>query len=98
MNTLKPQLRRRVISITPSATRVQPSRTLALLLASRVMNLAELARFIGDNQALRQRVTEAASRELGWPLPNVEQAIVLLGQQRLCALLAAAETSEGETI
>jgi hypothetical protein len=55
------------------------------------MNLAELTRCIGADRALCRRVTATASREHGCPRPRVEEAIVLLGQRGLYALLATPE-------
>jgi hypothetical protein len=61
------------------------------------MNLAELVRCVGADRTLCRRVLSAASREQGWPLHRVEEAIVLLGQQGLCALFAQPEAFEGKT-
>ena len=61
---------------------------LALIRGQRVINLAELAQSIHADRNLSHRVTEAACQEFGWPWLSVEQAIVLLGRERLCTLLA----------
>ena len=60
------------------------------------MNLSELACSIAADDNLRRRVTEAASREQECSRPGVEEAIVLLGKQRLCALLADHMLLEGK--
>jgi hypothetical protein len=69
---------------------------LALLLTSRVTNLAELTRSIAADDNLQRRVTETASREHGCSHPGVEEAIVLLGKRRLSALLADHMLLEGK--
>jgi hypothetical protein len=61
------------------------------------MNLAELTCSIAADDNLRRRVTEAAIREHGCSHPDVEEAIVLLGKQRLYALLADHMLLEGKT-
>jgi hypothetical protein len=61
---------------------------LALIGGERVINLAELVRTIEANRNLSYFVTEAACQEFGWPWLSVEEAIVLLGRKRLCALLS----------
>jgi hypothetical protein len=68
---------------------------LTLLLATRVMNLAELTCSIEADDNLRRRVTEAGSREHGCSCSGVEEAIVLLGRQRIYALLAENMFPEG---
>ena len=57
---------------------------LALIRDQRAINLAELANPSAPTAALSSHITEAACRELGWPWLSVEEAIVLLGGQRLC--------------
>jgi hypothetical protein len=52
------------------------------------MNLTELAQTIAADPNLSYRVTEAACQEFDWPWLSVEQAIVLLGRQRLVTLLS----------
>ena len=47
------------------------------------MNLSELAQVIKADRNLSRRVIKAAIRECGWPALTVEQAIVLLGRERL---------------
>lgn len=58
---------------------------LALLRGRSSMNLAELAQAIKADHRLRRRVIRAAIQECGWPALTVEQAIVLLGRERLAA-------------
>jgi hypothetical protein len=58
---------------------------LALLSGQHAINLAELARAIAADRNLCSRVTEAACRESGSPWLSVEQAIVLLGRERLAS-------------
>ena len=49
------------------------------------MNLDELAQAIKADRSLCRRVITAAIRECGWPALTLEQAIVLLGRERLAA-------------
>ncbi len=49
------------------------------------MNLAELAGAIAADRNLCWKVIEAATQECGWPGLSVEQAVVLLGRERLAA-------------
>jgi hypothetical protein len=51
----------------------------------RVINLAEVARAIAADRNLCRRVTEAACLEFERPFLSVEQAIVLLGRERLAS-------------
>ena len=51
------------------------------------MDLAELAGAIAADRNLCCRVIEAAIQECGWPGLGVEQAVVLLGRERLAAQL-----------
>ncbi len=97
MQTLEPHSSCNVVSIRQATASAQQPCVLALLLARRVLNLSELVRCIGADYTLCRRVLSAASREQGWPRPRVEEAIVLLGQQGLCALFAAPEVLEGKT-
>jgi hypothetical protein len=82
-----PRSRCRILSIASSrsATAVQTASValLSLIGDQRVLNLAELARAIAADRNLCCRVTEAACREFGRPWLSVEQAIVLLGRERL---------------
>ena len=78
----------------PVAARVAPIAALALL-RPRVIDLAELTRCIAADRNLRLRITEAASSEHGWCRPRIDEAIVLLGQHRLCALLTDATRLKG---
>jgi hypothetical protein len=52
------------------------------------MDLAELARSLQADRNLCYLVTEAACQEFGWPWLSLEEAILLLGRQRLGALLS----------
>jgi hypothetical protein len=61
---------------------------LALIGGQHTMNLAELAQSIQADCNLCYLVTEAACQEFGWPWLSVEDAVVLLGRERLCALLS----------
>jgi len=63
---------------------------MALLCGQRAVNLAELARSIAADSNLCYQVTEAACQEFGWAWLNVDQAIVLLGRQRLTAIVSIA--------
>ena len=51
------------------------------------INLAELAQAIAADRTLCRRVIKEAIHECGWPAVTVEQAIVLLGRERLIAQL-----------
>jgi len=80
-----------VVSITSAplsgaSGRVLP--VLALMHGRKAVNLAELAQFIRANHDLSYIVTETACQEFGWRWLSVEDAIVLLGGKRLCALLS----------
>jgi hypothetical protein len=61
---------------------------LSLIRGQRAINLAKLAESIRANRDLCHIVTEAACKEFEWACPSVEDAIVLLGGKRLCALLS----------
>ena len=65
-----------------------PALPLGQLCQSKVMNLAELSRSIRAHQHLHRLVVEEAQREPGSMGLSVEEAIVLLGQRRLYALVA----------
>ena len=52
------------------------------------MDLGEVARCIRADSMLCNRVTEAARKEFHWTCSRVEDAIVLLGGERICALLS----------
>ncbi|MGC2210595.1 MAG: hypothetical protein WA532_10840 [Candidatus Korobacteraceae bacterium] len=56
---------------------------LALVGSQRAINLAELTRAVAADRNLSNHVTQAACQEFGWPWLTVEQAIVLLGRERL---------------
>jgi hypothetical protein len=90
MTTSYPASSCRVISIasaSPGAA-AQSYSVLALIRDQRAFNLAELAESIRADRRLSNLVTEAACLEFGWPWLSVEEAIVLLGSQRLCSLLS----------
>jgi len=78
----------RVVSIT-SVTAVQRPSEFARICNTRAINLAEMAESIRANQKLCYIVTEAARNEFGWNSLRVEDAIVLLGGQRLSELLSS---------
>lgn len=88
METINRTSRCRVVSITTAASALSSPSLLAQLRPQRAINLRELAASIRADRILCYLVTEAACRDFGWPWLNVEEAIVLLGRQRLCALLA----------
>jgi hypothetical protein len=71
----------RIISIAPASA-------LALIRSQRAINLAQLANSIQADRSLSYRVTEAACQELGYPWLSVEEAVVLLGGERICAILS----------
>jgi hypothetical protein len=62
---------------------------LAQVRGQHAMNLAELVQSIRADRELCYLVTEAACREFGGPCLSVEDAVVLLGRQRLGALLSS---------
>jgi len=80
----------RVVSImaAPTATAAQSPSELVRSLGTRAVNLADLADSIRANRNLSLIVTEAACQEFGRHSLSVEDAIVLLGGQRLHALLS----------
>jgi hypothetical protein len=90
MNTFPCEPKGQVISITSARLAGTPqSRSVnALIRGSRAMDLAELARFLQADRNLCYLVTEAACQEFGWPWLSLEEAILLLGGQRLSALLS----------
>jgi hypothetical protein len=59
----------------------------SFLRSQRAVNLAKLADSIRADRDLCSIVTETACEEFGWPWLGVEDAVVLLGGKRLCALL-----------
>lgn len=61
---------------------------LALVRGQRPLNLARLAQSILTDPNLSYQVTEAACQEFGYAWLSVEQAILLLGRQRLSMLLS----------
>ncbi len=80
----------RIISIAserPGAATQSPS-ALALIRGQRAINLAELADSIRADRWLSYLITQAASQEFGCLWLSVEEAIVLLGGARICALLS----------
>jgi hypothetical protein len=93
MTTHQPRSRCRILSISSPrpANAVQPAPAnlqgalLSLIGGQRVINLAELAQAIAADRNLSCRVTTAACREFGRPWLSVEQAIVLLGRERLAS-------------
>ena len=58
---------------------------LTVLRGQSVMNVAELAQVITADHNLCRRVIKAAIEECGCPALTIEQAIVLLGRERLAA-------------
>ena len=58
---------------------------LAVLRGPSSMDLAELTQAITADRNLCRRVIKAAIQECGWPALTLEQAIVLLGRERLAA-------------
>ena len=63
---------------------ILPKPVLAAL-RGQCMNLAELAGAIAADRNLCCRVIDAAIQECGWPGLSLEQAVVLLGRERLVA-------------
>jgi hypothetical protein len=88
MNTYQRESKGRVISITSARRAGAPHSVLALTLGAPTMDLAEVARSLQSDRNLCYRVTEAACQEFGWTWLSLEEAILLLGRQRLCALLS----------
>lgn len=77
----------RILSIASprTAAALQPAVMPAVVGGHSVINLAELARAIAEDRTLSCRVIEAAIQEFGCPGLSVEQAIVLLGRERLAS-------------
>jgi len=88
MITSQPASRCRIISIA-SARPAQSHSALALIRGQRSINLAELAESIQADRSLVYLVTEAACQEFGCLWLSVEEAIVLLGGERICALVSS---------
>jgi len=88
MTNSQPASHCRVISIA-SARPTQSHSAIALIRGQRAINLAQLAESIRADRSLSYLVTEAACQELGCPWLSVEEAIVLLGGERICTLLSA---------
>jgi hypothetical protein len=66
-----------------------PAQTMLFLIRGHgAMNLAKLADYFRANRYLCHLVTETACEEFGCPWLSVEDAVVLLGGKRLCALLS----------
>jgi hypothetical protein len=86
MTTSYPASRCRVISIASAA--YLPS-ALALIRGQRAINLAQLSESIRADRNLSYLVTEAACQDFGSPWLSVEEAIVLLGGERICTILSA---------
>ena len=59
-----------------------------MIRSQHAMNLAELAQVVAADRNLCSIVTETACQEFGCARLGVPDAIVLLGRERLCALLA----------
>ena len=87
METLQPLSKANSRSGITAMAGLGPPLPLGQLCQSKVMNLAELSRSIRAHQHLRRLVVEEAQREPGWMGLSVEEAIVLLGQRRLYALV-----------
>lgn len=88
--TTHPQTSRcRIISINSVRPAPSPRAMLALIFGQRVIDLAELARFIGSGSDLCYRITEAACQEFGWAWLSLEEAIVLLGRDGLYRILCS---------
>lgn len=90
MNTRQRTSCCKIISIAPArpSTVQNTIAPLALILGQRPMNLASLAQSIAADPNLTYQVTEAACQEFGYAWLSVEQAILLLGRQRLSMLLS----------
>ena len=78
----------KVISIAAARTANAPPLIHNLVHYPGVLDLAELTQAICSNRKIRDSVLAKASEEFGYPLPRVEDAIVLLGRERICALVS----------
>ncbi|MGA3125282.1 MAG: hypothetical protein ABSD13_01085 [Candidatus Korobacteraceae bacterium] len=90
MTTSHPASSCRVISIAsafPDAAE-QSHSVLALIRVQRAFNLAEIAESIRADGRLSHLVAESACLAFGYHRLSIEEAIVLLGSQRLCSLLS----------
>ena len=89
METQKINLRCEAERLPVHETDSNTGRILALLLSPRrPVDLADMSRSITADMNLCYRVTEAARSECGGIPLAVEDAIVLLGVQRLCDILS----------
>ena len=88
MTISQPASRCRVISIASARSSQLPS-ALALIRGQRAINLSQLAQSIRADRSLCYLLTEAACQDLGYPWLSLEEAIVLLGGERICTLLSA---------
>jgi len=86
MTPSQPASRCRIISI---ASAKHSCSALALIRGQRTINLSQLTESIQADRSLSYQVTEAACQEFGFPWLSVEEAIVLLGVQRIRILLTA---------
>jgi HD-like signal output (HDOD) protein len=86
MTSSQPASRCRIISI---ASAKNSCSALDLIRNQPAINLSQLSESIRADRSLSYRVTEAACQEFGFPWLSVEEAIVLLGVQRIRALLSA---------
>ena len=85
MSTRQRRAHCRKLEISPSRRAPLPQPMLAVLKGHSSIELAELAQAITANRSLCRRVIKAAIDECGWPALSIEQAIVLLGRERLAA-------------
>jgi hypothetical protein len=88
MKKLRQSARSQAVSpLTRRSVLAEPGAMLARVTGHSVINLAELSAAIASDRRLSRQVREAAAREFGWPGLSVEEAIVLLGRDRLAGQL-----------
>jgi len=88
MTNAQQNAHRELPSLAPARpARKRPAAMLALLAGERTMDLARLTNAISADRKLCRRLTEAACQEFDCPRLSLEQAIVLLGRDRLASYL-----------
>jgi hypothetical protein len=88
MTNAKRNTRSKLPSLAPArAAAPRPCVLLAALAGEKTMDLARLTRAISADRDLCRKLIEAACQELDCPRLRLEQAIVLLGRDRLASHL-----------
>jgi hypothetical protein len=88
MTNAQRNTRRKLPSLAPArAAAPRPSALLAALAGEKTMDLARLTRAISTDRDLCRKLIEPACQEWDCPRLRLEQAIVLLGRDRLASHL-----------